>query len=73
MNYTGMHVVLPHGCLGGVLLALKWGGVTYPWSSGRIIGLFAAAGALFILLAVQQAFTVFTTVLRRTTPIQFFK
>jgi EmrB/QacA subfamily drug resistance transporter len=29
-----------------VLLATVWGGITYPWGSGRIIGLFAAGAIL---------------------------
>jgi EmrB/QacA subfamily drug resistance transporter len=40
-----------------LLLATVWGGVTYPWSSSEIIGLFAAAaiGALLFVWREQQA------------------
>lgn len=30
-----------------LLLALQWGGTTFAWSSGQIIGLFVTAGVLF--------------------------
>ena len=36
------------------LLALQWGGVTYPWNSGRIIGLFVTAGVLVVLFVALQ-------------------
>lgn len=32
-----------------LLLALQWGGATYSWSSSQIVGLFAGAGATFIV------------------------
>ena len=32
-----------------LLLALQWGGTKYPWSNGRIIGLFVAFGVLIII------------------------
>jgi hypothetical protein len=37
-----------------LLLALQWGGTKYPWSSGRIIGLFVVFGVLIIaFIAIQ--------------------
>lgn len=71
MDYTG--TVLLMGGLTSFVLAINWGGVTYPWGSGHIIGLFVTAGVLFILLGFQQAFTIFTTVSRRLIPVQFFR
>jgi hypothetical protein len=41
-------------CIICLLLALQWGGTTYPWSNGRIIALFVVFGVLFIcFIAVQ--------------------
>ncbi|OAA68416.1 major facilitator superfamily transporter aflatoxin efflux [Niveomyces insectorum RCEF 264] len=37
-----------------LLLALQWGGSTYPWKSWRIIPLFIVFGALMIAFAVVQ-------------------
>ncbi|CAK7228026.1 hypothetical protein SCUCBS95973_006743 [Sporothrix curviconia] len=37
-----------------LLLALEWGGSTYPWSSWRIIPLFLLFGALMVAFAVVQ-------------------
>ncbi|KAI1377468.1 putative MFS aflatoxin efflux pump [Hypoxylon crocopeplum] len=37
-----------------LLLALQWGGLTYPWSNGRIIALLTLGIALFLAFAVVQ-------------------
>ncbi|KAI1125926.1 MFS general substrate transporter [Nemania abortiva] len=37
-----------------LLLALQWGGTTYPWSNGRIIGLFVVFGVLILAFLYVQ-------------------
>jgi MFS family permease len=37
-----------------VLIALQWGGTTYPWSDGRIIALLVVFGVLLIAFVVVQ-------------------
>jgi len=36
------------------LMALQWGGTTYPWASGRIIGLFVGGGVILIIFGIWQ-------------------
>jgi len=37
-----------------LILALQWGGSTYPWGNGRIIALFVIAGGLFtVFIGIQ--------------------
>lgn len=36
------------------LLALEWGGTTYPWNNGRIVALFVLAGILLIAFVIIQ-------------------
>jgi MFS family permease len=71
MDYLGA-VLLVCG-LTSFVLAVNWGGVRYPWSSGTIVGLFVASGIICILLGVQQVWTIWTTIPRRIIPIQFFR
>ncbi|KAF2823433.1 putative MFS drug efflux transporter [Ophiobolus disseminans] len=71
LDYLGAALLM--GALTSFVLAINWGGVTYPWDSGRIIGVFVTSGALFILLGVQQVWAIFTTLPRRLIPLQFFR
>jgi MFS family permease len=70
LDYVGAALLI--GALTSFVLAINWGGVTYSWDSGRIIGLFVASGILFTILGVQQVLTTFTTPARRLIPVQFF-
>ncbi|THC94790.1 hypothetical protein EYZ11_005736 [Aspergillus tanneri] len=55
--------------LTALILAINLGGITHPWDAGRIVALFAVAGVLFILLCVQQAWNIDTTLLQRIIPV----
>lgn len=65
--------ILTIGAMVTGVMAVSFGGVMYPWNSGRIIGLFCCSGALFILLGIQQVFTIYTSVAHRVVPVEFFK
>jgi hypothetical protein len=43
------------GSLISLLLALQWGGSTYPWANGRIIALFVIFGVSFVLIGVYES------------------
>ncbi|CAD6439775.1 c662d074-d5a0-45db-a8c8-0f2c53d46d6c [Sclerotinia trifoliorum] len=52
LDLIGTAILIPGViCL---LLALQWGGTTYPWSSARIIGLLIGSILLFILFITSQ-------------------
>ncbi|KAG9235862.1 MFS multidrug transporter-like protein [Amylocarpus encephaloides] len=52
LDLIGASILVPAViCL---LLALQWGGSTYPWNSAKIIGLFCGAGALLIIFVYTQ-------------------
>lgn len=70
-DYAGM--ILLMGCLVSLIMAINFGGLTYAWNSGQIIGLFVAAVVLFCLLAVQQGMTLLVTLPRRLVPVQLIR
>ncbi|KAH8653989.1 major facilitator superfamily domain-containing protein [Tricladium varicosporioides] len=71
IDYVG--AVLTLGAFISGIMAISFGGITYPWNSGNIIGLFVCSGVLFVMLGVQQVYTIFTTTSRRIFPVEFFK
>ncbi|KAF8851099.1 MFS general substrate transporter [Acephala macrosclerotiorum] len=56
MDYLGGLLII--GAFISGVMAMSFGGVTYPWNSGKIIGLFCCSGVLFILLGLQQSPTI---------------
>lgn len=52
LDPLGMLFFLPS--VVSLLLALQWGGSTYPWKDGRIIALFVIFGVLFLAFAAVQ-------------------
>jgi hypothetical protein len=52
LDLLGEFFLLP--CIVCLLLALQWGGSTYPWSDGRIIALFVLFGVLLIAFVAVQ-------------------
>ncbi|KAH9208866.1 major facilitator superfamily domain-containing protein [Leptodontidium sp. 2 PMI_412] len=71
IDYVG--AVLTLGAFVSGTMAISFGGITYPWSSGKIIGLFVCSGVLFTMLGIQQVYTIFTTTSRRIFPVEFLK
>lgn len=71
LDYFGTLLTL--GAFISGVMAISFGGVDYAWKSGTIIGLFCCSGVLFLLLGLQQSFTIMTTVSRRIFPVEFFK
>ncbi|KAL8828412.1 MAG: hypothetical protein Q9170_006611 [Blastenia crenularia] len=71
IDYVGTLLII--GAYVSGVMAINFGGSTYAWNSGRIIGLFICSGVLFILFGTQQALAIFTTIERRIFPIEFLK
>jgi len=57
-------------CIICLLLALQWGGSSYPWSDGRIIALFVVFAVLFVVFCLLQVYRNENTV---TIPIRIIK
>jgi len=71
MDYVG--AILTMGAFTSGVMAISFGGITWSWGSGRIIGLFVCSAVLFTLLGIQQTWTIFTTTTRRVFPVEFMK
>ena len=50
-------------------MGINFGGVLYDWNSGSTIALFVVSGILFIVFALQQIFTIYTTEDDRVFPV----
>ena len=61
------------GAIVCLVMGINFGGVLYNWNSGSIIALFVVAGILFIVFALQQIFTLFTTKDQRVFPVHLVR
>ena len=52
LDLIGASILIP--AIICLLLAVQWGGNTYPWNNSRIIGLFVGAGLLLIIFIYSQ-------------------
>ncbi|KXS20271.1 MFS general substrate transporter [Gonapodya prolifera JEL478] len=52
VDYTG--VVLSTAAVTCVMLACTWGGASFPWISGQVLGLFGTSAILFTMFAWSQ-------------------
>ena len=55
------------------MVVTTFSGSTWPWNSGQAIALWIISGLSFIFYALQQTFTIFTTIERRLFPVHFVK
>ncbi|KAL8910405.1 MAG: hypothetical protein Q9172_007842 [Xanthocarpia lactea] len=65
--------LLSIGAIVCLIMGINFGGVLYEWNSGSIIALFVLSGILFIVFALQQIFTVFTTEDNRIFPVHLVR
>ena len=65
--------LLSIGAIVCLIMGINFGGVLYEWNSGSIIALFVLSGVLFIIFALQQIFTVFTTEDNRIFPVHLVR
>ncbi len=65
--------LLSIGAIVCLIMGINFGGVLYEWNSGSIIALFVLCGFLFIVFALQQIFTVFTTEDNRIFPVHLVR
>lgn len=54
-------------------MALTFGGTEYDWSDGREIALWVVGGVLMLSFAIQQTFTIGTTLETRLFPVDFLR
>ncbi|KAL8784762.1 MAG: hypothetical protein Q9213_003793 [Squamulea squamosa] len=65
--------LLSIGAIVCLIMGINFGGVLYEWNSGSIVALFVLSGVLFIIFALQQIFTVFTTEDNRIFPVHLVR
>ncbi|TVY83961.1 Efflux pump DEP3 [Lachnellula suecica] len=71
VDWLGALILL--GAMTSLLMGINFGGLLYEWNSGSVIALFVVAGALFVILALQQTFALGTTALRRLFPLEYLR
>lgn len=71
IDWVGTVIII--GAFVSGIMGISFGGILYPWNSWNIIVAFVASGSLFIILGLQQGFTIFTNEKDRIFPVQFLR
>jgi MFS family permease len=72
-TFDWIGAILSIGAIASLVMATNFGGTLYAWNSGQIIALLVVSGFLFILFAVQQTFTIFTSIETRMFPTHLLR
>ncbi|KAJ5375246.1 Major facilitator superfamily domain general substrate transporter [Penicillium concentricum] len=64
--------ILSVGSFTTLVMAINFGGILYPWNSGKTIALFVVSGVLWIIFGIQQGFNIATSAETRILPIHLF-
>ncbi|KAF5855889.1 hypothetical protein ETB97_008281 [Aspergillus alliaceus] len=73
ITFDWLGAILSTGGFVTLIVATNFGGDLYAWNSGTIIALYVVSGVLWILLMLQQTFTILTTVEHRMFPVHLLR
>ncbi|KAJ5504545.1 Major facilitator superfamily domain general substrate transporter [Penicillium fimorum] len=71
-TFDWVGTILSVGSFTTLVMAINFGGTLYPWNSGQTIALFVVSGFLWIILGLQQGFSIVTSVETRILPVHLF-
>ena len=71
LDYAGIFLSIAAIIL--FIIPTSTGGVLYAWNSAAVIVMYVLSGLLFIVVAIQQTYSILTTKARRIFPVHFLR